>query len=59
MVSLQCIFCKRFLNSDGGVPICDAFEGGIPVEILTGGHDHTKPFEGDGGIRFEPIKKEK
>lgn len=30
---------------------CDAFPGGIPVEILAGA-DHREEFPGDGGIRF-------
>tara|TARA_R110000751_G_scaffold49954_2_gene110826 strand:+ start:387 stop:509 length:123 start_codon:yes stop_codon:yes gene_type:complete len=29
---------------------------GIPDEILTGEHDHNKPFKGDHGIRFEQVK---
>tara|TARA_R100000049_G_C1921140_1_gene66390 strand:- start:28 stop:186 length:159 start_codon:yes stop_codon:yes gene_type:complete len=36
---------------------CDAFPKGIPEEIGSGEHDHTKPFKGDNGIRFEHIKK--
>ena len=35
---------------------CKAFPDGIPEKILTGEHDHTKPFKGDNGIRFEPIE---
>jgi hypothetical protein len=35
---------------------CKAFPKRIPEEILTGNDDHSKPFKGDGGIRFEPIK---
>ena len=36
---------------------CKAFPNGIPEKILIGEHDHTKPFKGDNGIRFEPIKE--
>lgn len=32
---------------------CDAFPGGIPVEILGNKTDHRKPVEGDNGIIFE------
>jgi hypothetical protein len=52
-VSVQCAFCKRArLNL-----ACAAFKGPIPEEILSGRHDHTKPFPGDRGllfIRLEP-----
>lgn len=33
---------------------CDAFSNGIPAPILTGDHDHTNPYPGDGGILYEP-----
>ncbi len=50
--------CNSCINSkmDGS---CFAFPKGIPEKILTGEHDHTKPFPGDNGIRFEPIKVQK
>jgi hypothetical protein len=35
---------------------CKAFPDGIPEEIYNNTHDHTKPFRGDGGIRFESVK---
>ena len=34
---------------------CSAFTI-IPDEILLGLHDHTEPFPGDNGIRFEPVE---
>ena len=52
----SCRSCKRF-KSDGANAWCKAFPKGIPKKILSGEHDHTKPFKGDGGIRFEPIKE--
>ena len=36
--------------------LCKAFPDGIPEELLTGEIDHTKPYKGDNGITFEPIK---
>lgn len=52
-----CGFCKHFtstiLINDRYVDFCEAFPHGIPEEILNG-FDHTKPFYGDNGIRFEP-----
>lgn len=48
----QCNKCVNYIV-DGR---CNAFNKIIPEKILTGEHDHTKPFKGDGGIRFEPVK---
>jgi len=36
---------------------CKAFPKGIPDEIFNNEHDHTKPYKGDNGIQFEPIKE--
>lgn len=47
----QCISCQHYQ----GAITCDAYPDGIPIEIITGEHDHTQPYEGDNGIRFEPI----
>jgi len=50
---------KDPLLCDAGVPVCDAFPvwPGIPIEITTdedeGWFDHTQPFPGDHGIRYE------
>jgi len=33
---------------------CRAFPAGIPDEIITEGIQHTEPYPGDNGIRFEP-----
>ena len=54
-ISNQCILCAHYqLNLE-----CDAFPKGIPVKILTGDHDHSQPYPGDNGIRFEPVEPEK
>tara|TARA_Y100000310_G_C20517090_1_gene731717 strand:- start:23 stop:208 length:186 start_codon:yes stop_codon:yes gene_type:complete len=52
-IDLQCALCEN-LKKDLK---CKAFPMGIPEKIIVGEHDHTKPFKGDGGIRFEPIKE--
>lgn len=50
MQSQQCQTCVEHLTGYG---ICRAFPDGIPPEIATGEHDHTKPFPGDQGIRYK------
>ena len=51
-LSFQCISCKNYI----GAKTCEAFiDEDIPDVILTGEHDHRKPFEGDGGIGWEAI----
>jgi hypothetical protein len=44
----DCVHLKR------GTATCDAFPDRIPDDILLGRHDHTEPYPGDHGIRFEP-----
>ncbi|GAG96750.1 unnamed protein product [marine sediment metagenome] len=51
-VSIQCLACKHFHND---MTTCKAFSKGIPIKILTGHWDHTRPFRNDNGIRFERI----
>ena len=48
-----CSFCRYCQKN---VFKCRAFPDGIPNKILIGLHDHHKPYRGDNGIRFEPIK---
>jgi len=52
--------CKYYIGVGGEgegeeneVNICEAFPNGIPDEIAYGDNDHTKPFKGDNGIRYE------
>ncbi|KKK51485.1 hypothetical protein LCGC14_3114490 [marine sediment metagenome] len=51
-MSIQCLACNNLHNN---MTTCRAFKKGIPTKILTGGFDHTLPFRGDNGIRFERI----
>ena len=48
MIGFQCPQCRNFWG-DGK---CNAFEKGIPVKILQGEFDHTRPHEGDNGVRY-------
>jgi hypothetical protein len=36
---------------------CAAFPEGIPDEILNMETKHDKPYPGDSGIQYEPVKK--
>lgn len=51
-----CNLCKHFSvkrSLESGIPVCIAFPDGIPVEIWKGDNNHTEPYPGDRGIRFE------
>jgi hypothetical protein len=52
-----CVFCRR-LRPIGVDPLeaatCDAFPGGIPSAIRLSEADHRRPYEGDGGLLFDP-----
>jgi hypothetical protein len=39
--------------------VCVAFPAGIPSSIATMAHDHRRAFDGDGGVRFEPLEGSK
>ncbi len=48
----QCNICKHKKKFSA---TCRAFPQRIPNAILSSDHDHTKPYPGDHGIRFEPV----
>lgn len=45
----QCLLCIHYR----GEAECTAYPDGIPYEVISGDHDHTKPYKDDHGIRFE------
>ena len=49
--------CVRCIFKMAGKSVCVAFPRGIPPDILSGRFDHTRPHEGDGGIRFVPLRR--
>ena len=51
-VSEQCRKCRFWAE---GTTTCRAYPDGIPRAILTGSYDHTKPYSGDRGFRFQPL----
>lgn len=46
-----CPRCKHFWWTG-----CAAFPEEIPIEIRTGEDRHDKPFKGDNGIQFTPLR---
>lgn len=53
--TIQCFDCKHFkINKITELYYCKAFPKGIPADIEFNQVDHTKPYKGDNGIRFEP-----
>jgi hypothetical protein len=57
MTGNACMNCKHFNDEVQNRNVCKAFPDGIPVKILIGENDHTKPYPGDHGVRFTPITK--
>ena len=49
----QCTFCA---HRGPDATKCKAFPTGIPVKILYNEHDHTLPYEGDNGIRYQAVQ---
>ncbi len=45
----QCSGCAH-ANADN---TCKAYPDGIPLEIVSGEHDHTEPYPGDNGMRYK------
>lgn len=54
MIGLSlCMLCKHHSLGEDGTPVCAAFPGGIPDEILYGSEDHRFPIDGDNDVQFE------
>jgi len=52
----QCYRCKNLDPNTGQATItCRAFPKGVPWQILEGRVGHSKPVEGDHGVRFEQL----
>ncbi len=54
----DCIHFREEESFKDLIPVCNAFNDGIPEDIWYNKVDHTKPYPGDKGIRFERILKE-
>lgn len=53
--SPTCATCAHFIRDGMNKKACKAYPKGIPIKIWDGSNDHTKPYKGDGGIRYEPV----
>ena len=49
---MQCWVCVHL--EDGPSMTCKAYPKGIPDALLNGVASHSKPYKGDGGIRWKP-----
>ena len=49
-VASQCSLCQRRSDVPGPTPVCQAFPGAIPFEVLANERDHRKPIDGDEGM---------
>lgn len=48
--------CWKCEHKTLGASTCVAFPRDIPETIILGEFNHRKPFPGDNGIQFEPLK---
>jgi len=56
MLSFTCLNCKHYKWDN----ICNAFPDGIPISIVEGLNDHSKPLSFQkNDIVFEPIEDDK
>ena len=54
-----CLGCHHFNRAAPGPSFgCAAFPVGIPDEIFESRADHREPFDGDQGIRFDPVDED-
>lgn len=54
-----CLVCRHFDRTAPGPSFgCVAYPSGIPDAIFESRVDHREPYEGDRGIRFEPVDDE-
>lgn len=53
LIAPICLGCKNYIKPKQ----CAAFDNyQIPQEIWESKFDHRKPFDGDNGIQFDPIR---
>lgn len=56
-LSSVCGRCEHY-SLRSGERVCKAFPDEIPMAIWMGENDHTMPYEGDHGIRFERVNRQ-
>jgi len=49
----QCNTCANLIREWGTDFRCRAFPEGVPEALYTSVADHTQPYPGDNGIRYE------
>lgn len=52
-----CMKCIHYNTNDFNRFSCEAFPSGVPSVIIMSEFDHTKPYEDDNGIQFEPLNE--
>ena len=44
--------------TDDLIPACKAFPRGIPLAIWQGRNNHTQPYPGDNGVRYQAAARQ-
>ena len=53
----MCMTCKHYHFDNYTSMTCDAYQDGIPDEIIDGKFIHTVRYKGDNGLTYKPLEQ--